>query len=189
MLTIKGSGKKINLNFTTDTTLEEIFSDIEKEKNFLKDADCIVAYSGKELSYDEEMLFEKKLKDISEKIVLEKKHRLSQEQILYSLESDERILRVIKRNIRSGEVVESRGDLIVYGDVNPGAILRAQGNITVIGAMRGAAHILGEGKVYSTYMTPSQIKIGNVCSYNKNSENVGSAIALAENGEIILECL
>ena len=103
MLTIKGSGKKINLSFTTDTTLEEIFSDIEKEKNFLKDADCIVAYSGKELSYDEEMLFEKKLKDISEKIVLEKKHRLSQEQILYSLESDERILSVIKRNIRIGE--------------------------------------------------------------------------------------
>ncbi len=189
MLTIKGTGKKINLSFTSDTTLEEIFSDIEKEKNFFKDADCIVTYSGKEFNYDEEILLEKKLKDISGKIVLEKKHRLSLGQVLYSLDSDERILRVIKGNVRSGEVIESRGDLIVYGDVNPGALLRAQGNITIIGAMRGAAHITGVGKVYATYMTPSQIKIGNVCSYNKNSENVGSAIALAENGEIILESL
>ena len=135
------------------------------------------------------MLFEKRLKDISDKIVLEKKNRLSLEQISYSLEKDERIVRIINRALRSGEVIESRGDLIVYGDVNPGALLRAQGNITIIGAMRGAAHIIGDGKVYATYMKPSQIKIGNVCSYNKDSENVGSAVALAENGEIILECL
>ena len=189
MLTIKGTGKKINLSFTSDTTSEKIFSDIEKNKNFFKDADCIISYSGIELTYDEEMLFEKKLKDISDKIVLEKKNRLSLEQISYSLEKEERIVRIVNRALRSGEVIESRGDLIVYGDVNPGALLRAQGNITIIGAMRGAAHIIGDGKVYATYMKPSQIKIGNVCSYNKDSENVGSAVALAENGEIILECL
>ena len=189
MLTIKGTGKKINLSFTSDTTCEEAFYDIEKEKSFFKDADCVITYSGKEFSYDEEMLLEKKLKEISEKIILEKKHSLSLEQVLYSLEKEEKIVRVVKGALRSGDIIESRGDIIVYGDVNPGALLRAQGNITVVGALRGAAHIIGEGRVYATYMNPSQIKIGNVCSYNKNSENVGSAIALAENGEIILECL
>ncbi len=189
MLTIKGIGRNIKLQFTSDTTFSDAIADIEKEKSFLKNADCSISYSGTELSYDEEMHLEKTLKSISENLTLEKKHSLSKEQIEYSLAGDEKILRVIKGNLRSGEVIESRGDLIIYGDVNPGALLRAQGNITVIGALRGAAHITGEGKVYATYMSPSQIKIGKVCSYNKKDENVGSAIALAENGEIILECL
>lgn len=189
MLNIKGIGRNIKLQFTLDTTLSDAISDIEREEKFLKNADCNISYSGIELDYDGEMLLEKTLKEISPKIVLEKKHRLSKEQIEYSFSEDERILRVIERNLRSGEVIESRGDLIVYGDVNPGALLKARGNITVIGALRGAAHITGEGKVYATYMNPSQIKIGKVCSYNKKDENVGTAIALAENGEIILECL
>ncbi|MBQ3022517.1 MAG: septum site-determining protein MinC [Clostridia bacterium] len=189
MLTIKGLGKKIKLCFTSDTTFADALSDIGKERKLFHGADCNISYSGIELSYDEEMLLEKSLKEISEKIVLEKKKCLSKQQIEYSFSSEERILRVVERNLRSGEVIESRGDLVVYGDVNPGALLRAEGNITVIGALRGAAHVTGSGKVYATYMSPSQIKIGKVCSYNKKGENVGSAVAMTENGEIILECL
>lgn len=189
MLKIKGIGRNVKLQFTLDTTLSDAIADIERDRNFLKDADCNISYSGIETDYDGEMLLEKKLKEISPKIVFEKKHRLSQKQIEYSLAEGERIVRVVERNLRSGEVIESRGDLIIYGDVNPGAFLKAAGNITVIGALRGTAHITGEGKVYATCMNPSQIKIGKVCSYNKKDENVGTAIALAENGEIILECL
>lgn len=190
MLIIKGRGGKINLCFTSDTSLFEAISDIEKEKNFFKDANCSISYEGLNLTYDEEILLAKNVKNIcGTNAVFEKKHCLSQEKIEYSLKSDERIVRIIEKNLRSGEIVKSRGDLIVYGDVNPGALLVAQGNITIIGVMRGSAHILGEGKVYATYMNPSQIKIGNVCSYNKNTENVGTAVALAESGEIILQCL
>ena len=189
MLNIKGIGRNIKLQFTLDTTLSGAIADIERDRSFFKDADCNISYSGIELDYDGEMLLEKTIREISPKIVFEKKHCLTKEQLEYSLREDEKIVRVVERNLRSGEVIESRGDLIIYGDVNPGALLKARGNITVIGALRGVAHITGEGKVYATYMNPSQIKIGKVCSYNKKDENVGTAIALAENGEIILECL
>ena len=136
------------------------------------------------------MEFEKELKKLfGDNITLEKKHRLSRKQIEYSLCEDERISKVIHKSLRSGDVVESRGDLVIYGDVNPGATVKARGNITVIGVFRGTAHITGEGRVYAAYMNPCQIKIGKVCSYNKNTENVGSAVAIAENGEIILERL
>ena len=189
MLIIKGTGKKINLNFTDDTTLEEMISDLRKEEKFFKNAGCIISYSGVELDYSEEMILEKEIREISENLVLEKKRRLSSDEIRYSLDENERILRVVEGNVRSGEVIKNRGDVIVYGDVNPGALIIARGNITVIGALRGTVRIEGDGKVYATYMSPSQIKIGDVCSYNKNGENVGSALALAENGEIILESL
>lgn len=190
MLSIKGRGSKIELCFSENISAKEAIAALEQKSSFLKNADTGISYSGIDLSYNEEMYLEKELKKLfGEGISLEKKHRLSKSQIEYSLDSGERILRVVNKSLRSGEVAESRGDLVIYGDVNPGALVKACGNITVIGVLRGAAHITGSGKVYATYMQPSQIKIGKVCSYNKNTENVGCAVALAENGEIILQCL
>lgn len=78
---------------------------------------------------------------------------------------------------------------MIYGDVNPGATVEAAGNITVIGALRGTAQINGRGYVFAMRMEPTQIRIGNVYSYSKKGESVGAAVAAAEKGEIILQCL
>lgn len=189
-LLVKGRGNKIELCFKDCTTLSEALEQLSAKSDFLKGSDVSVSYSGINLKYNEEMSFEKELKKLlGERISLEKKRHLSKAQIEYSLKEDERISLVVNKSLRSGEVAESRGDLLVYGDVNPGALAKAQGNITIIGALRGVAHITGSGKVYATYMQPSQIKIGKVCSYNKSTENVGCAVAMAENGEIILQSL
>ena len=189
MLNIKGHGNKIELCFE-DPCYEKAILELSEKKDFFENGECVIFYSGINLSYNEEMRFEKDIKKLlGSGVSLEKKHRLSKGQIDYSLDDGESILLTVNKSLRSGEVCESRGDLIVYGDVNPGALVRAQGNITIIGALRGAAHIEGSGKVYAVYMSPTQIKIGKVCSYNKKSENVGSAVALEENGEIILQSL
>ena len=190
MLNIKGNGNKIELLFGEDDNLENVICQLEDKKEFFENADVQISYSGISMTYNEEMHFQNKLKQIfGNCISLVKKHRLSKAQIEYSLSENERILLVVNKSLRSGEVAESRGDMIIYGDINPGAFVKARGNITVIGALRGTAHITGAGKVYATYMQPAQIKIGKVCSYNKTAENVGSAIALEENGEIILQSL
>lgn len=190
MVNIKGNGNKIELFFEEDDSLENAICQLEKKKEFFENADVQLSYSGITMTYNEEMQFLTKLKQIfGDGISLIKKHRLSKAQIEYSLSEGERILLVVNKSLRSGEIAESRGDMIIYGDVNPGAVVKARGNITVIGALRGTAHITAAGKVYATYMQPAQIKIGKVCSYNKTVENVGSAIALEENGEIILQSL
>ena len=189
-LLVKGRGNKIELCFKDCPTLSDALEQLRKKSDFLKDSDAHISYSGINLRYNEEISFEKELKKIlGEGICLEKKRRLSKSQIEYSLDPGEKLTMVVNKSLRSGEVAESRGDLLIYGDVNPGALVRAQGNITVIGALRGTAHIKDAGKVYAVYMQPSQIRIGKVCSYNKNTENVGSAVAIAENGEIILQSL
>lgn len=189
-LVVKGRGEKIELCFSSCENLSEALIQLQKKKSFFNNSEVKISYNGIKLGYNGEMEFEKELKNLfGDNITLEKKHRLSRKQIEYSLCEDERISKVIHRSLRSGDVVESRGDLVIYGDVNPGATVKARGNITIIGVFRGTAHITGEGRVYATYMNPCQIKIGKVCSYNKNTENVGSAVAIAENGEIILERL
>ena len=189
-LVVKGHGEKIELCFSACENLSEALIQLQKKKSFFNNSEVKISYDGIKLGYNGEMEFEKELKKLfGDNITLEKKHRLSRKQIEYSLCGDERLLKVIHKSLRSGDVVESRGDLIIYGDVNPGATVKARGNITIIGVFRGTAHITGEGRVYAAYMNPCQIKIGKVCSYNKNTENVGSAVAIAENGEIILERL
>ncbi|MYC29206.1 MAG: hypothetical protein F4X65_03825 [Chloroflexi bacterium] len=46
---------------------------------------------------------------------------------------------IIKNTCRSGEVIRYPGDVVVFGDVNPGAVIVADGDIIVLGALRGMA--------------------------------------------------
>ena len=193
-LLIKGFPDRIELSFTDKIALNEAILEVKKlsgcEKSFFTKDNISVSYSGTEFSYDEEMLFEKEVKKaFGKNTKLIKQKKLSFDAIRYSLTGGDVICKVVEKSLRSGEEVISDGDILVMGDVNPGASVIARGNITVLGALRGSAHIKKRGKVYATYMTPTQIRIGKIYSYNKKPKNVGPAVALAENGEIIIECL
>ena len=52
---------------------------------------------------------------------------------------------IIKATCRSGEMVRYPGDVVVFGDVNPGAEIVAGGDIVVLGTLRGLAHAGCEG--------------------------------------------
>jgi septum formation inhibitor MinC len=57
---------------------------------------------------------------------------------------------IIKNTCRSGEVVRYPGDVVVFGDVNPGAEIVAGGDIMVLGALRGMAHAGSKGNLKAT---------------------------------------
>ena len=193
-LLIKGFPDRIELVFTDRIAVGEAILAVKElsgdEKSFFTKDNISVSYSGTEFSYDEEMLFEKEVKKtFGKNAKLIKQKKLSLEAIRYSLSDGEVICKVVEKSIRSGEEVISDGDILVMGDVNPGASVVARGNITVLGALRGSARIKQQGRVYASYMMPTQIRIGKLYSYNKKPKNVGPAVALAENGEIIIERL
>jgi septum site-determining protein MinC len=52
---------------------------------------------------------------------------------------------MIKRTLRSGRTIHSRGHVVVYGDVNPGAKIIATGDLIIWGKLRGFAHAGAEG--------------------------------------------
>ncbi len=193
MLSIKGRDNEIELCFEDGVTFSRAQEEITKlfsGDSFFTGTDIKISYSGTQLKYNEEMELSKKIKELlGEDATLIKKHRLSTEQIEYSLSDGERICLVINKSLRSGECVSSRGDIVIYGDVNPGAAVTARGNITVMGTLRGKASVTEDGRVFALNMQPSQIRIGKVYSYNKKAENVKCAYAVAENDEIILQCL
>ncbi len=191
-LKVKGNKGKIELLFDENTSLTKALEEIDAlmDNSFFDLAECEVAYFGLNLTYDEEMMLSQRVKNVfGGKAKFSKKCTLPLEKIRYSLNDNEAVCTVINKGLRSGENIAARGDVIIYGDVNAGAKIEADGNVTVIGALRGSVYIKNKGCVYATYMEPSQIRIGNVISYNKRAKKVGAALCRAENGEIILECL
>ena len=65
--------------------------------------------------------------------------------------------------VRSGEYLDSPGDLLVLGDVNPGAKVSAEGNIMIWGRLLGIAHAGSKGNSQATIsalqLRPVQLRI------------------------------
>lgn len=191
---IKVKGKEVELCFSGCNCPGDAICALESLKEssgaFFDGANTKLKYSGLELNYSEEIEIAENIKRILGKDVsLIMKNTLSDKEIFYSLLENEKICKVIKSTIRGGEKVEARGSIIIYGDVNPGGEVIAKGDVCVVGILRGVVETEENARVFALSMQPSQIRIGKAISYNKKNENVGAAVAIAENGEIILECL
>lgn len=71
----------------------------------------------------------------------------------------------VAKIVRSGQVIECEGDLLLVGDVNPGGKVIARGNIYVLGKLLGSAHAGSGGDedviIFASLLQPRQIKIAD----------------------------
>ena len=71
---------------------------------------------------------------------------------------------LVRRTVRSGQVVRHPGHVAVIGDVNAGAEIVAGGDVVVWGKLRGVVHAgaMGDDKavVCALWMAPIQLRIG-----------------------------
>ncbi|MCB9778453.1 MAG: hypothetical protein H6742_07820 [Alphaproteobacteria bacterium] len=82
----------------------------------------------------------------------------------------------IPRSLRGGQSVRFPGDVVVYGDVNPGAVVEAGGNILVFGALRGLAHAGSHGDEAAVIMAfdlrPTQLRIGGRIAFQGLEDDI-----------------
>ena len=90
---------------------------------------------------------------------------------------DETEVKVMDRLVRSGQVLEVTGDLLLVGDVNPGGKVVATGNIYILGNLLGIAHAGSKGDknavIVASYMKPSQLRIAHYISRAPDYESIG----------------
>ena len=97
--------------------------------------------------------------------------------------------------VRSGDYLDSHGDLLILGDVNPGAKVSAEGNIIIWGRLLGIAHAGSKGNSHATIsalqLRPVQLRIANkVARGPKEKIQLGIAEqAKIASGEIIISPL
>ncbi|MCB9762894.1 MAG: septum site-determining protein MinC [Alphaproteobacteria bacterium] len=104
----------------------------------------------------------------------------------------------IDRGLRSGQQVRFSGDVLVFGDVNPGAEVVAGGNIVVFGALKGMVHAGSVGDdnavIMAFEMRPTQLRIGRHIAFPTGSPDRATSrngyspeIAWVDRGEIVIE--
>lgn len=78
----------------------------------------------------------------------------------------EKSITLIHNVVRSGQVINTSGDLLLIGDVNPGGMVMASGNVFILGRLKGIAHAgcLGDmsAVICASQMTPTQLRIGDL---------------------------
>jgi septum site-determining protein MinC len=104
----------------------------------------------------------------------------------------------VTRIIRSGQVLEVMGDLLLVGDVNPGGSVIAGGNIFVMGTLRGVAHAGCFGNeravIAASNMKPTQLRISDCINrapdHAKQEENHEMECAyIDDNRQIVIDRL
>jgi septum site-determining protein MinC len=108
--------------------------------------------------------------------------------------SDETQALVIRRTIRSGQVIHYMGTVMILGDVNPGAEVIADGDVLVWGRLRGVVHAGASGDesavVGALVLSPTQLRIGGQIARAPDGRRPHSApaeVARVRNGQITLE--
>ncbi|WP_141433627.1 septum site-determining protein MinC [Bacillus sp. 03113] len=102
------------------------------------------------------------------------------------------------RIVRSGQILEASGDLLLIGDVNPGGTVLAGGNIFILGTLRGIAHAGCTGNkkavIAASVMKPSQLRIDDCIhttldQYPEQVKNEMECAFIDENNEIAIDRL
>lgn len=72
----------------------------------------------------------------------------------------------IKKTLRSGQIVDYPGNIVIIGDVNSGSEVHASGNVIVLGTLRGSVYAGVDGNskaiVAAFYLQPQILKIADI---------------------------
>ncbi len=98
--------------------------------------------------------------------------------------------KLVKRNIRSGQVIVHSGDVILVGNLHQGAEIMAGGSLVVFGSARGSLRAgLNEGYsavIMAVDLRPSLMQISDRISHESGERNVPS-VAHVREGKIVVE--
>ena len=103
---------------------------------------------------------------------------------------------VIRRTLRSGQVINHPGHVVIIGDINPGAEVKAGGSVIVWGRLRGTVYAgtdtmdRDEAIVCALQLSPMQLRIGDTIARspaeNEDHEMIPE-MASIQDGHIVAE--
>lgn len=147
--------------------LENLISKFEETVNFFSKGSCNINFTGRKLTQSEKLELEQTvmriLSDAQINITYDV-HTVKKPKIFSDINAG--YTKFCEGTVRSGQRVESEGNLVIIGDINPGAEIIAAGCIIVMGAVRGIIHAgcTGNREAYivALNMAPTQIRIADI---------------------------
>ncbi|WP_425516472.1 septum site-determining protein MinC [Ornithinibacillus massiliensis] len=201
-VTIKGTRDGLTLFIDDRCSFEEACRELQEKLsvNHSKKDEQVVPVTinlGNRYLYDDQ-------REQLENIITEKKQFTVQtiesnvilrDEALAMLEDTE--IKVYNRIVRSGQVLEVSGDVLLIGDVNPGGKVVSTGNIYIMGSLHGIAHAGVNGDhnaiITASYMNPSQLRIADYISrapdYQSDGVYMECGLIDTEKDKIIIDRL
>lgn len=158
-----------------------------ESKKFFKGAELAIAFEGRELSQEEQLLLVQEITVnagikipcivdvdvVREAVMKEAVDRVREKVPAVSGSDGSSDGKFYKGTLRSGQVLESETSIIILGDVNPGATVVSKGNVIVLGTLKGSIYVGAAGNentfVAALAMEPMQIRIADYIA--RNSDN------------------
>ena len=206
---IKGKNDRLVIALDPDISFLDICdilkTKILEAKDFIGNSRMAIEFSGRTLTNEEENTLIGIITDNSNIVIsyIFSKREDSDEEIdLEHLNPliEEGKTHFYRGTLRSGSKIESDGNIVVLGDVNPSSIIKARGNVIVLGHLNGTVYagLGGDDRAFigAVHFNPIQITIGMKTITDIQNEILDSTrvhkkgkfkVARIRNQEIVVE--
>ena len=170
---IKGKNDRLVIALNPDIDFLDICdilkTKILEAKNFIGNSRMAIEFSGRALTNEEENKLIGIITENSNIVIsyiFSKRTDSEEEMDLENINPliEEGKTHFFRGTLRSGAKIESDGNVVVLGDVNPSSIIKARGNVIVLGHLNGTVYagLGGDDRAFigAIYFNPIQLTIG-----------------------------
>jgi len=194
IVTIRGTSAGLTLVINDQCSYEAVKHDLREKisLNNIKDEEQIVTVKvqlgNRYLTEDQQAELKEIISQENNLVVdtFESKVILKEDALRWKEASE---IKAFYRMVRSGQVLNVVGDVLLIGDVNPGGRIIATGNIYVMGNLRGIAHAGystdRQAIIVASYMNPSQLRIADYISRAPDYDSPGVYMECAQIDETL----
>ena len=206
---IKGKNDRLVIALNPDIDFLDICdilkTKILEAKNFIGNSRMAIEFSGRALTNEEENKLIGIITENSNIVIsyiFSKRTDSEEEMDLENINPliEEGKTHFFRGTLRSGSKIESDGNVVVLGDVNPSSIIKARGNVIVLGHLNGTVYagFGGDDRAFigAIYFNPIQLTIGMKTITDIQDEILDSSrvnkksrfkVARIRNQEIVVE--
>ena len=206
---IKGKNDRLVIALNPDIDFLDICdilkTKILEAKSFIGNSRMAIEFSGRALTNEEENKLIGIITENSNIVIsyiFSKRTDSEEEMDLENINPliEEGKTHFFRGTLRSGSKIESDGNVVVLGDVNPSSIIKARGNVIVLGHLNGTVYagLGGDDRAFigAIYFNPIQLTIGMKTITDIQDEILDSSrvnkksrfkVARIRNQEIVVE--
>ena len=194
-VTLKGTNEGYFLLLNEESSLDEIKEHLEKLFKHLKDDN---KYNQEyELTIDSgSRIFKEEVKEELSKTISESSNFVVKRFLEDVLDQElaeqwrkETSPLIVVQNVRNGQIVHSKRDIILLGNIRPGGLVRSSGNVIVIGEVQGIIHAGAAGNEEAVIIAPfshdGQVRISDHVEIIENEEDAASEEPQAAKSQIV----
>ena len=206
---IKGKNDRLVIALNPDIDFLDICdilkTKILEAKNFIGNSRMAIEFSGRALTNEEENKLIGIITENSNIVIsyiFSKRTDSEEEMDLENINPliEEGKTHFFRGTLRSGSKIESDGNVVVLGDVNPSSIIKARGNVIVLGHLNGTVYagLGGDDRAFigAIYFNPIQLTIGmktitdiqdEILDSSRGNKKSRFKVARIRNQEIVVE--